>query len=524
MDEFGVLVESIGFKAQGRSAPMSDLKSQTKFSNGGSNFGINSGFDAKPTSGNRPKSAYNSNSRNGSFDVDLDGFFRSGNDRKATNSGDFDGFDDVFGGPIMASKPSGGDGFDFDSVLTGSSNISNNGDDDVFGVFKSSTKVHNDDVFGSMGSFSNPSAPVGDLLGNFGGLGFGSNGLKKKSGKVEKNDSGFDDLIPGFGGRSPSRNGENAETSWSPQSSVHSAKSTSNLAEDPFVVLEQSSSQAYTTSGLFSEPVKQHSGKRSVLSSFDDLDGFAMGKARDKANEQSSYNQKGRPATATHDLDSFFSMGIKSSSTLRKSTTVDPVYDSLFQSRGNPGAEQTPPRRSSNTKKASPTTNIGDDFSFLFGAAPSASSGVFQEIEGESEERRRARLNHHMRTQQRMAKALAEKNQRDFQTQQDQEERHRIAETLDNNIKRWAAGKEGNLRALLSSLQSVLWPECGWHPVSLTDLITSISVKKVYHKATLCVHPDKVQQKGANIEQKYIAEKVFDLLKEAWNKFNAEEL
>ncbi|GFS37617.1 chaperone DnaJ-domain superfamily protein [Actinidia rufa] len=318
---------------------MSDLKSQTKFSNGGSNFGINSGFDAKPTSGNRPKSAYNSNSRNGSFDVDLDGFFRSGNDRKATNSGDFDGFDDVFGGPIMASKPSGGDGFDFDSVLTGSSNISNNDDDDVFGVFKSSTKVHNDAVFGSMGSFSNPSAPVGDLLGNFGGMGLGSNGLKKKSGKVEKNDSGFDDLIPGFG-RSPSRNG-------------------------------------------------------------------------------TRYTIRCFKAEKTLELNKLL-------------------------------LDAHPTRR-----RASPTTNIGDDFSFLFGAAPSASSGVFQEIEGESEERRRARLNHHMRTQQRMAKALAEKNQRDFQTQQDQEERHRIAETLDNNIKRWAAGKEGNLRALLSSLQSV---------------------------------------------------------------------
>lgn len=59
----------------------------------------------------------------------------------------------------------------------------------------------------------------------------------------------------------------------------------------------------------------------------------------------------------------------------------------------------------------------------------------------------------------------------------------------------------------------VLWPECGWQPVSLTDLITSTSVKKVYHKATLCVHPDKVQQKGATVRQKYIAEKVFDLLK-----------
>lgn len=59
----------------------------------------------------------------------------------------------------------------------------------------------------------------------------------------------------------------------------------------------------------------------------------------------------------------------------------------------------------------------------------------------------------------------------------------------------------------------VLWPECGWQPVSLTDMITAASVKKVYRKATLCIHPDKVQQKGANLQQKYIAEKVFDLLK-----------
>lgn len=59
----------------------------------------------------------------------------------------------------------------------------------------------------------------------------------------------------------------------------------------------------------------------------------------------------------------------------------------------------------------------------------------------------------------------------------------------------------------------VLWSDCGWEPVSLTDLITSGSVKKVYRKATLFVHPDKVQQKGATVEQKYTAEKVFDVLK-----------
>lgn len=54
----------------------------------------------------------------------------------------------------------------------------------------------------------------------------------------------------------------------------------------------------------------------------------------------------------------------------------------------------------------------------------------------------------------------------------------------------------------------VLWPECGWQLVSLTDLITAAAVKKTYRKATLCIHPDKVQQKGATLQKKYIAEKV----------------
>ncbi|KAK7293428.1 hypothetical protein RJT34_16293 [Clitoria ternatea] len=60
----------------------------------------------------------------------------------------------------------------------------------------------------------------------------------------------------------------------------------------------------------------------------------------------------------------------------------------------------------------------------------------------------------------------------------------------------------------------VLWPECGWQPISLIDLITVAAIKKAYKKATLCIHPDKVQQKGATLQQKHIAEKVFDLLKD----------
>ncbi|KAL2527899.1 Chaperone DnaJ-domain superfamily protein [Forsythia ovata] len=143
--------------------------------------------------------------------------------------------------------------------------------------------------------------------------------------------------------------------------------------------------------------------------------------------------------------------------------------------------------------------------------------------EGESPQRCKARLERYQRTAERAAKALAEKNMRDLLAQREQEERNRVAETLDVEVKRWSSGKEGNLRALLSTLQYILGPDSGWHPIPLTEVITSAAVKRVYRKATLCVHPDKLQQRGATIQQKYICEKVFDLLKEAWNKFNSEE-
>ncbi|KAM7270876.1 hypothetical protein ACFE04_030090 [Oxalis oulophora] len=266
----------------------------------------------------------------------------------------------------------------------------------------------------------------------------------------------------------------------------------------------------------------------------------AAAEARERAAAAARANQQKND----NDLESFFNMGRASSAPRPRANSSDPAVDPL--NRGAPdGTRKSTSGSSSNIKRASSTTNMVDDLSSIFGA-PVSNSGDFQEVDGETEERRRARLERHQRTQERAAKALAEKNNRDLQAQREQAERHRIAETLDVEIKRWAAGKEGNLRALLSTLQyyseflgldidvlynlsfikleewseltllfqfHVLWPECGWQPVSLTDLITGAHVKKVYRKATLCIHPDKVQQKGANLQQKYVAEKVFDLLK-----------
>ncbi|ESQ56460.1 hypothetical protein EUTSA_v10024361mg [Eutrema salsugineum] len=252
-------------------------------------------------------------------------------------------------------------------------------------------------------------------------------------------------------------------------------------------------------------------------------------RAERAAVERAAAEARGRAAAQenNNDLDSFFNSVSRPNSAPRQRTNPpDPFQDSWNKGgsfESSRPSSRVPSGASENLRKASSATNIVDDLSSIFRGSATQSGG-FQDVEGETEERRRARLERHQRTQERAAKALAEKNERDLQVQREQAEKNRIGETLDVEIKRWGAGKEGNLRALLSTLQYVLWPECGWQPVSLTDLITAASVKKSYRKATLCIHPDKVQQKGANLQQKYIAEKVFDLLKEAWNKFNSEEL
>lgn len=94
-------------------------------------------------------------------------------------------------------------------------------------------------------------------------------------------------------------------------------------------------------------------------------------------------------------------------------------------------------------------------------------------------------------------------------------------QAIDAKIRKWSTGREGNIRSLLSTLQYVLWPESGWKPVPLVDIIEANGVKKSYQKALLCLHPDKLQQKGAASHQKYIAEKLFDILQEAWTHFNS---
>uniref|UniRef100_A0AAY5EA99 Cyclin-G-associated kinase n=1 Tax=Electrophorus electricus TaxID=8005 RepID=A0AAY5EA99_ELEEL len=83
-------------------------------------------------------------------------------------------------------------------------------------------------------------------------------------------------------------------------------------------------------------------------------------------------------------------------------------------------------------------------------------------------------------------------------------------------ILEWIEGKERNIRALLSTLHTVLWEgETRWKPVNMADLVTPEQVKKYYRKAVLVVHPDKAT--GQPYEQ--YAKMIFMELSDAWSEF-----
>ncbi|KAG8902201.1 hypothetical protein FRB99_004762, partial [Tulasnella sp. 403] len=96
-------------------------------------------------------------------------------------------------------------------------------------------------------------------------------------------------------------------------------------------------------------------------------------------------------------------------------------------------------------------------------------------------------------------------------------ERYRLKDSVDARLVAWKGGKETNVRALIASLENVLWPELGWTKVGMADLITEQQVKVRYMKAIAKLHPDKLR--NATVEHQMIANGVFGALNEAYNVF-----
>jgi hypothetical protein len=84
----------------------------------------------------------------------------------------------------------------------------------------------------------------------------------------------------------------------------------------------------------------------------------------------------------------------------------------------------------------------------------------------------------------RLANAAAEKAD---------DEKFALTDAVDARLTTWKGGKADNLRALLQSLDGVLWEGAGWKKVGMSDLVMPNKVKIIYMKAIGKVHPDKVR-------------------------------
>ncbi|PIN22448.1 Auxilin-like protein and related proteins containing DnaJ domain [Handroanthus impetiginosus] len=121
---------------------------------------------------------------------------------------------------------------------------------------------------------------------------------------------------------------------------------------------------------------------------------------------------------------------------------------------------------------------------------------------------------------------LVDEKQDESAGEEEEEEEIKVQtemQLLDEKIRLWSTGKETDIRLLLSSLHHILWSNSGWVAMPLMNIIEISQVKKAYQKAQLCLHPDKLQQRGATITQKYIAQKIFAVLQDAWAAFVAED-
>ncbi|KAI6027339.1 hypothetical protein BKA83DRAFT_4227667 [Pisolithus microcarpus] len=98
-------------------------------------------------------------------------------------------------------------------------------------------------------------------------------------------------------------------------------------------------------------------------------------------------------------------------------------------------------------------------------------------------------------------------------------ERSSHKDAVDARLLAWRQGKETNIRALLTTLDGVLWPELGWKKVGMAEVVGKGQVKVTYMRAIARVHPDKLNANNTTVEQRMIASGVFGTLNEAWNAF-----
>ena len=231
-----------------------------------------------------------------------------------------------------------------------------------------------------------------------------------------------------------------------------------------------------------------------------------------------------QPSTSNSvdDLDDFFSAGASKTPLKPSTSSIDPI-EAMFTVS------------SENVQAAVPTGGVVDE---LFGSmetstTPSRSktnSFVYtpeddEEIDpNEPPERAALRKARHERNRQRIEAALAEKRARENAARAEQAERQMLKDLIGADIDAWQKKNQNNIRTMLANLGDVLWEGHRYKNPDMASLMQPTGVKKSYHRALVIIHPDKVSQAGGTMSQRYIADKVFDIVKVAYKEFEAKEL
>jgi hypothetical protein len=119
------------------------------------------------------------------------------------------------------------------------------------------------------------------------------------------------------------------------------------------------------------------------------------------------------------------------------------------------------------------------------------------------------------------AKAVQEFRDREAAAAAGADVEDEIRRRLDPKIKAWSEeyGKKRPLRALVCSMDKVLWENSGVPSVNLGDILEPAKARKAYLKASRFVHPDKTA--GLDPEKRFIAKRVFDALSQANAEFTS---
>ncbi|KAJ1901907.1 auxilin-like clathrin-binding protein required for normal clathrin function [Kickxella alabastrina] len=115
--------------------------------------------------------------------------------------------------------------------------------------------------------------------------------------------------------------------------------------------------------------------------------------------------------------------------------------------------------------------------------------------------------------------AVAEMRRNDEAKRVEDDQRMAIIDQVDAEIKRWRDGKQQNLRALLSSLHTLL-PD--FKPIGMHEILEPNKVKRAYMRAISRLHPDKLS-KDVDVRTKMVSSSVFTALNESWDAFKAQE-